>query len=150
MQLSPGNAPIFFIKERVKELSRVHFSSKIYKLHSQRFHNHLPGCYYKTPANSTEYHSKVVSGTKKQRTQWVSFVVQDVLGQRYCESDYWPDLVPIYWLYKRPQQILIETQKGHFRTKCPSCTNWLHCCADLLAAVSVFGFDVAACAPPYL
>jgi hypothetical protein len=38
-------------------------------------------------------------------------VVKGILGQRYYESDYWPDLVPIYWLYKRPQQILVETKK---------------------------------------
>ena len=48
-----------------------------------------------------EGHTKVLSGTKKERNQWVSFVVKGILGQRYYESDYWPDLVPIYWLYKR-------------------------------------------------
>jgi hypothetical protein len=64
----------------------------------------------------TVYHTKVLSGTKKERNQWAFFVVKGILGQRYYESDYWPDLVPIYWLYKRPRQILVETQKRYFRT----------------------------------
>ena len=45
-----------------------------------------------------EGHTKVLSGTNKERNQWVFLVVKGILGQRYYESDYWPDLVPIYWL----------------------------------------------------
>ena len=33
------------------------------------------------------YHTKVLSGTKKERNQWVCFVVKGILGQRYYESD---------------------------------------------------------------
>ena len=58
------------------------------------------------------YHTKVLSGTKKERNQWFLCVFKGIPGQRYYESDYWPDLVPIYWLYKRPRQILVERKKG--------------------------------------
>ena len=84
---------------------------------------------------SPVYHTKVLSGTKKERNQWAFFVVKGILGQRYYESDYWPDLVPIYWLYKRPRQILVETQKRYFRTA----SIGLSCTAvagDLLAIVN--------------
>ena len=84
-------------------------------------------------AQSREGHTKVLSGTKKERNQWVFCVVKGILGQRYYESDYWPDLVPIYWLYKRPQQILVETNKVfselHLLASCTAV-------ADLLAIVN--------------
>jgi len=38
------------------------------------------------------HHTKVLSGTKKERNQWVFFVVKGIIGQRYYESDFWPDL----------------------------------------------------------
>ena len=34
------------------------------------------------------YHTKVLSGTKKERNQWAFFVVKGILGQRYYELDY--------------------------------------------------------------
>jgi hypothetical protein len=37
-------------------------------------------------------------------------VVKGILGQRYYESDYWPDLVPIYWLDKRPWQYWLRSE----------------------------------------
>ena len=43
-----------------------------------------------------EGHTKVLSGTKKERNQWGGVVVKGIRGQRYYESDYWPGLVPIY------------------------------------------------------
>ena len=35
------------------------------------------------------YHTKVLFGTKKERNQWVFFVVKGIIGQRYYESDFW-------------------------------------------------------------
>ena len=31
------------------------------------------------------YHTKVLSGTKKERNQWVLFVIKGILGQRYYD-----------------------------------------------------------------
>ena len=38
------------------------------------------------------HHTKVLSGVKKARNQWGFFVVKGIIGQRYYESDFWPDL----------------------------------------------------------
>ena len=45
-----------------------------------------------THGDPREGHTKVLSGTKKERNQWVFFVVKGIIGQRYYESDFWPDL----------------------------------------------------------
>ena len=35
---------------------------------------------------------KYYPGPKKERNQWLFVVVKGILGQRYYESDYWPEL----------------------------------------------------------
>ena len=42
-------------------------------------------------------------------------MVKGILEQRYYESDYWPDLVPIYWLYKSHGRYWLIRQKVYFR-----------------------------------
>ena len=40
------------------------------------------------PGRAAVHHTKVLSGTKKERNQWVFFVVKGIIGQRYYDRTF--------------------------------------------------------------
>ena len=107
-------------------------------------HNHVALQFAVALLLVSVYHSKVLSGAKKERNQysWTTVFLDNGIANRTIGRAYaliFRNQNPAYTIKKR---------KGLGETLIywPSCTAG----DGLLAAVSGFGFDVAACAPPCL
>ena len=83
-------------------------------------------------------YKSIIWTQKREKSLGFFCVVKGILGQRYYESPagYWPDLVPIYWLYKRP----MRKDHGRYWLKRKKGVSELHLLAELHCCGESIGY----------